>query len=153
MRKLPLLNYNILLTGFSSNHSCETCVNYVVSDWKKEIDDKNCVVAEFLDLKRAFETVDHKILLNKLEKYGIRNTERKWFKNFIYDRTQKTSVNNNISDSATVATGVPQGTILGVLLFLLYINDMEKVVQYSKLVLFADDSLNLFKWKRYQNCD
>ncbi|XP_055390584.1 uncharacterized protein LOC129619367 [Condylostylus longicornis] len=106
-----------------------------------KIHDNKVILVVFLDLQRAFETVNRNILLEKLKKYGIRNMELKWFESYLSNRTQKTKVNNSTSDSLGASIGVPQGSVLGVLLFLIYVNDMAKVVQRSKLVLFADDAL------------
>lgn len=105
------------------------------------IHDKQIVIAVFLDLQRAFETVDRSILIKKLECYGIHDVELKWFQSYLCNRKQKTKVNGVLSNSLDVTLGVPQGSILGVLLFLLYINDIERIIKYSKLVLFADDAL------------
>lgn len=128
-------------SGFRKNHSCESLLNLVLTNWKIAIDDKKVVVAVFLDLRRAFETVDRDILLNKLLMYGVQDRELVWFESYLMNRTQRTKVEGVVSDLVDVKLGVPQGTILGVLLFLIYVNDMEKVVKLSNLALFADDTL------------
>lgn len=137
-------SYNLISfyqSGFRKNHNCESLITLIITKWKIEIHDRKVIVAVFLDLKRAFETVDRDILLQKLDRYGIRNTELNWFKSYLLGRRQKTKVNNLLSDATNVNFGVPQGSLLGVLLFLIYINDMEKKVVHSKLMLFADDAL------------
>ena len=97
----------------------------------------------FVDLQKAFDTVDHKILLHKLEYYGIRGVCNDWFKSYLSDRKQFVSINGYNSDLMPVDCGVPQGSVLGPLLFLIYINDLHKAIQYCKVHHFADDT-NLF---------
>lgn len=92
-------------SGFRKGYSCETALNWVVENWKNEMDNKNTAIVVFLDFKRAFETVDRKILLEKLSKYGIKNNELKWFESYLNARTQRTSVNNNVSDASGLGIG------------------------------------------------
>lgn len=128
-------------SGFRKHHSCESLINLIVTNWKMAIHDKKVIIAIFLDLQRAFETVDQGLLIEKLKSYGVYGTELKWFKSYITGRKQRTKIKDSISSSIDVKLGVPQGSILGVLLFIIYINDMVKSVEFSKLVLFADDAL------------
>ena len=94
-------------------------------------------------MQKAFDTVDHKILLHKLEYYGIRGVCNDWFKSYLSDRKQFVSINGYNSDLMPVIYGVPQGSVLGPLLFLIYINDLHKAIRYCKVHHFADDT-NLF---------
>jgi hypothetical protein len=96
-----------------------------------------------LDLQKAFDTVDHYILCSKLQIMGVKST--KWFEFYLTDRKQKVSVNGTESNCLTVTCGVPQGSILGPLLFLYYVNDMSiSISSDCKLLLYADDSTILF---------
>ena len=94
----------------------------------------------FLDLKKAFDIVDHKILLAKLYSYGIRGTSHQWFKSYLQNRKQICSINGKTSIAGEVGCGVPQGSNLGPILFLLYINDLPNCLETTKANLFADDT-------------
>ena len=94
----------------------------------------------FIDLKKAFDTVNHEILLTKLEHYGIRGVINSWFRSYLSDRRQSIEIGKCISETETIVYGVPQGAILGPLLFLLYINDIHESSKEFTFYLFVDDT-------------
>ena len=138
--------YNILYQnqfGFRQGHSTHHALISLVDKITKFLDSGDIVIGVFLDLKKAFDTVDHNILLKKLYQYGIRGNLNKWFKNYLTNRSQYVLFNGITSDIKNVNCGVPQGSILGPLLFILYINDFSNVSDILYYVLFADDT-NVF---------
>lgn len=142
-RLQKFLNTNSILNacqfGFRPNLSTSDAVCEFLGNAYDSIDDKNFTVCVFLDFAKAFDTVNHQILLNKLYKYGIRGLSNDWFRSYLFDRRQCVSVDSGKSEFATVNCGVPQGSILGPMLFLLYINDMVECCN-ANLVHYADDT-------------
>jgi retron-type reverse transcriptase len=101
-------------------------------------------VGIFLDLSKAFDTINHMILIKKLEHYGIRGVAKKWFENYLCNRKQIVKHNDVQSEVMTIRSGVQQGSVLSPLLFLLYINDIQFCSELISIVLFADDTNILF---------
>ena len=124
-----------------SHHKRTRLVFYFLR--KSEIDNKKITCGLFLDFSKAFDTVDYEILLAKLYKYGIRGTPLTWFSNYLNNRQQYVKIGNTESDYLTMTCGVPQGSTLGPLLFILYINDMPNCSNKLSFRIFADDS-NVF---------
>lgn len=128
-------------SGFRKQHSCETAINLVLLNWKNLLEKEKSIVCVFLDLKRAIETIDRKILVEKLTRIGIDGVEKKWFESYLKNRVQRTKIDSTISSPLENDIGVPQGSIMGAFLFVLYINDIEAVIRHSEINLFADDAV------------
>ena len=126
--------------GFRSGKSPDNALVDFLKFTYDSLDDNFYVFSTFLDFKKAFDSVDHDILLNKLHHYGIRGIAHSWFKSYLSNRKQYVTIGDSSSDLLTVTHGVPQGSILGPLLFLIYINDFPQCSRFFKFILYADDS-------------
>lgn len=113
----------------------------VTNDIIEILDSKQQCAALFIDLSKAFDTVDHQILLNRLSEIGLSTKAVDWFKNYLSSRTQCVHIDGEISDKLTVNTGVPQGSILGPLLFTIYVNELCEHIDDAKAHLYADDTI------------
>ena len=127
-------------SGFRRGYSTQDVLLYVTEKWRRALDSGNLVGAVFLDLSKAFDCVNHNILLSKLAHYGIRSSSLDWVHSYLHGRTQCTIVDGCSSEWATIIAGVPQGSILGPLLFSLYVNDLPNVTVNSDISLYADDT-------------
>ena len=150
-RLLNFLNKHRILSnnqfGFRKNHSTSLALIHLYDKISAAIDNREYTIGIFLDLSKAFDTVNHKILLDKLEHYGIRGMALEWFKSYLANRKQFVQYNGHCSLTQNIKCGVPQGSILGPLLFLLYINDLCEVSDALELILFADDTNVFFSHK------
>ena len=133
--------------GFRKGHSTQQAVISLVNNITHSLDSGNIIVGVFIDLKKAFDTVDHKILLKKLYNYGIRGNVHRWFSSYLSGRTQYVTINNNKSKTLEIQCGVPQGSILGPLLFIIYVNDICNVSELLYNILYADDTSVLLEGK------
>ena len=127
-------------SGFRSRLSTETTFLNGTSQWLVNMDFRLINGVLFLDLKKAFDTVDHNILLSKIQLYGIRGTAHKWFQSYLKDRKQICKINQTMSNAKSIHCGVPQETNLGSILFLLYINDLPNCLTKTISAMFADDT-------------
>ena len=138
-----LAGNNILIDqqhGFRQRFSCETQLISAINDWAKCINSRSQTDVILLDFSKAFDSVPHQRLLLKLDYYGICGKTAAWIKAFLGNRSRVVSVNGTHSSPRPVPSGVPQGSVLGPVLFLLYINDITDQIQ-STMLLFADDSI------------
>ena len=135
--------YNLQF-GFRKNHSTNHAILSIIENIQNAIKNNNFAIGIFIDLQKAFDTVNHSILLKKLSHYGIKNTANKWFESYLTGRQQFVSINGHSSEYTTTKHGVPQGSVLGPLLFLIYINDLHVCIKNSKTFHFADDTNLLF---------
>ena len=129
--------------GFRQNHSTSHAINYSVHKVTQALKQGEHVLGIFIDLSKAFDTIDHEILLSKLTTYGVRGTAHSLIRSYLTGRKQYVSVLDESSDTLDVEYGVPQGSCLGPLLFLIYINDLCNTSNNCEFVLFADDT-NIF---------
>ena len=127
-------------SGFQSLYSTVTALLEATDSWAFNIDRGYVNAVVFLDLKKAFDTVDHDILLTKMNRCVIQGKTLDWFKSYLTNWTQWCSVNGCLSDFTTLKCGVPQGTILGPLLFLIYINDLPDCLSFRSPRMYADDT-------------
>ena len=132
--------------GFRQNHSTESQLIITVEELSRALDDHHQIDLLILDFSKAFDTVPHQRLLSKIDHYGIRGNTRNWIRTWLTARTQRVVVDGEASDTIHVESGVPQGTVLGPLMFLLYINDIGDNIN-SSIKLFADDCLLFRKIK------
>ena len=126
--------------GFRKLHSTEYAALEFTDKIVTNLDQGKLPLAIFLDLSKAFDTIDHSILIHKLNYYGIQGTALNWFTSYLHDRKQYVQFNNCNSTPSVITTGVPQGSILGPLLFIIYMNDIAKVTDKFHFTLYADDT-------------
>ena len=126
--------------GFRPKHSTQHAIITLIDKITKSLDNGDIVISLFIDLKKAFDTVDHRILLRKLYAYGIRGTMLKWIESYLSGRTQYVVFDGQESEIHGVQCGVPQGSILGPLLFILYMNDICNVSDIFFAIMYADDT-------------
>ena len=127
--------------GFRPNYSTSSTTAFFINDIYNAMNKNEITIAVYIDAMKAFDTVNHNILLKKFEFFGILGKNANWVKNYLSNRKQCTFANNVLSKEEVITCGVPQGSVCGPLLFLLYINDISKVLEHSKVSLYADDTV------------
>ena len=153
-RILSFLDQNNILSklqfGFRPTFSTQLACSYLSSKISDLFNNNLLVLAIFLDLTKAFDTLDHDILLSKLSNYGFRGVVNDWFRSYLCDRQQKVRINDKYSNFKPISYGIPQGSTLGPLLFLIYINDIFQGLRYET-ILYADDATILIHSKSLSN--
>ena len=125
--------------AFLPNHSTQTCLHRVTDEWYECFNCKEVVAACFLDISKCFDSIDINLLLLKLTFYGVEGCEHEWFTSYLNGRSQAVYCHGSLSPLCDVTVGVPQGSILAPLLFLLFMNDIAQCLRYSRCNIYADD--------------
>ena len=144
-----IAQYNILCkyqSGFKTKHSTDLCLSYLNDQILKGFDNGLLTGMILIDLQKAFDTIDHYIFLEKLKAISFCDDTVNWFHSYLNYRAFLVSIENKYSSISKISCGVPQGSILGPLLFLIYVNDMKQAVS-SDLLIYADDSCLIFQHK------
>ena len=142
---MDYIDVNSLLTdnqhGFRKDHSCIHSVAQLTNFIDTKMNTRTPTLAVFVDFWKAFDCVQHPILIEKLSRLGLNAKVVEWFKSYLRDRKQQVLANNVRSTFQTITQGVPQGSVLGPLFYILYANDIVKVIKYCKIALYADDTV------------
>ena len=145
------LQYNYQ-SGFRTNHSTNLCLSFLTDKILKSFDEGLLTGMILIDLQKAFDTINHEILFKNLKAMGFSEGCITWFQSYLSERTFFISIENQLSDYRRISCAVPQGSILGPLFFLIYVNDMPQAVN-SNLFSYADDSCLMFQHKEVEETE
>ena len=134
---VKFLEANEVLSAYQSGHSTKTGVTYLTDQIFEHMDNQQMTDSVFIDLKKAFDLVDHNCLLQKLEHYGVRGKSLTWFQNYLGSRTQRVWFGQDLSPSLPIEYGVPQGSLL----FVIHINDLSSCLKNTHISMYADDTV------------
>ena len=126
-------------SAYLKKHSTQISLHRLIDDILENRNNNEITCLCFLDIQKRFDTIDHTILLDKLSHYGIRTVELRWCQSYLTDRMQRETYNGQVSEQKEVSIGVPQGTVLGPLLFLLFSNDLSHVIGNASINIYTDD--------------
>ena len=129
--------------GFQTSHRTEHAILLLVNQLYPSFEESKFMLGIFIDLSKVFDRVDHKILTKKLQLYGIKDCSLRWFESYLSNKKQFITYGDKQTNIENITCGVPQGSILGLLLFLIFVNNLHKVTKYLNPIMFADDT-NLF---------
>ena len=127
--------------GYRSTRSTQLATTLLIDDIRREVDDKKLVGTVFIDLSRVFDTISHSVLLSKLSSYGVKNNEHEWFVDYLFNRMQLAERKKIQSETFSACSGVPQGSILGPSMFLLFFNDLVDNLNKAKVIEYVDDTV------------
>ena len=125
--------------AYINGRSTQSALNFLINSWLKNIDSGMFTTACLIDLSKCFDCIHHKILFQKLKNIGITDTEFDWFCSYLYNRKQVVYFNNELSPEINLNIGIPQGTVLGPILFLIYMNELTSILPKNSCVMYADD--------------
>ena len=132
--------FSLFLCGFRKNHNSQYSLLKIIEVWKKNLDEGYEIAVILMDLSKGFDTINHSLFLAKLQAYGFSMTSLKLMQSYLCNHFQRTSVNVSFSDWNKIETGVPQGSILGPLLFNIFLNDIFYFINNGNLCNYADDN-------------
>ena len=139
------LKRNELITtdqsAYLEYHNTNTAWHKVIDDWLYNMADELFTAICSFDIKKCFDTIDHEIILKKMEYYGFQIHTIEWFKSYLLNKQQLVSCHDELSSKSTLETGVPQGSVLGPILFIVYVNDLNRHIHLGACNLYADDTL------------